>query len=145
MREEELNEKKKKMAMIVSSGTMDKLYSVMMLASAASSMDVEVHLFFTFWGLNALKKGGIDKAELPSNVGISTDMLKGRLKELKIPTLSELLAMCKESGNVKIYACSSTMEIMNVKKEDLIPEVDEIAGAAAFTGIALDSNVSLFV
>jgi peroxiredoxin family protein len=117
----------------------------MMLASTASAMGVEVHLFFTFWGLNALKKGGMEKAKLPGFMSIGTGMMKGRLKEAKIPTLTELVSMCKESGDVKIYACSTTMELMRVKKEDLIPEVDEMVGAAAFMGIALDSNISLFI
>jgi peroxiredoxin family protein len=48
-------------------------------------------------------------------------------------------------GNVKIYACSTTMEIMGVKREELIPEVDEVVGAASFLSIALDSDVQLFI
>jgi peroxiredoxin family protein len=48
-------------------------------------------------------------------------------------------------GNVKIYACSTTMEMMGVKKEELIPEVDDIVGAASFLSIALDSDVQLFI
>jgi peroxiredoxin family protein len=50
-----------------------------------------------------------------------------------------------ESGNVKIYACSTTMELMNIKKEELIPEVDSILGAASFLDIALDADFSLFI
>jgi peroxiredoxin family protein len=48
-------------------------------------------------------------------------------------------------GNIKIYACSTTMEILGVAKEDLIPEVDDIVGAASFLSIALDSDVQLFI
>ncbi len=59
--------------------------------------------------------------------------------------MTELLKMCRQMGNVKIYACSTTMEIMGVKKEDLIPEVDDIVGAASFLSIALDSDVQLFI
>jgi peroxiredoxin family protein len=137
--------KPKKMAIIVHSGSLDKLYPVFMLSSTGAAMDVETHLFFTFWGLMALKKGGLESAGLPSHMTMDTGMMKGMIKDAKVPTLTELLKMCRQMGNVKIYACSTTMEIMGVKKEDLIPEVDEIVGAATFLAIALDSDVQLFI
>lgn len=136
---------KKSMAIIVHSGTMDKLFPVFMLASTAASTDTQVHLFFTFWGLSALKKGGLDKAKLPGAMRIGTGMMKSRMKKANVPSLEELLKMSKETGNVKIYACSTTMELMKVRKEDLIPEVDDIVGAATFTEIALKSQISLFI
>lgn len=138
-------DEKKSMAIIVHSGTMDKLFPVFMLASTAGSMDTQVHLFFTFWGLNALKKEGLRKAKLPGIMSIGTGMMKGRMKKANVPSLGELLKMCKETGNVKLYACSTTMELMKVKREDLIPEVDDIVGAATFTEIALKSQISLFI
>ncbi len=137
--------KPKKMAIIVHSGSLDKLYPVFMLSSTGSAMDVETHLFFTFWGLNALKKGGLESAGLPGLMAVGTGMMKDKIKNAKVPTLTDLLAMCRKMGNVKIYACSTTMEIMDVKKEDLIPEVDAIVGAATFLNIALDSDVQLFI
>ncbi len=137
--------KPKKMAIIVHSGSLDKLYPVFMLSSTGSAMDVETHLFFTFWGLNALKKGGLESAGLPGLMAVGTGMMKDKIKKAKVPTLTDLLAMCRKMGNVKIYACSTTMEIMDVKKEDLIPEVDSIVGAATFLNIALDSDVQLFI
>jgi peroxiredoxin family protein len=137
--------KKQKMAIIVQSGSLDKLYPLFMLSSTAAAMDVETHLFFTFWGLNALKKGGLESAGLPGDMRDGTEMMKERIKNAKIPTLPELLKMCKQMGNVKLYACSTTMEIMGVKKEELVPEVDDVVGAASFLAIALDSNVQLFI
>ena len=136
---------KKKMAIIVHSGTLDKLYPVFMLATAGGAMDVEAHLFFTFWGLDALKKGGLDSAELPGVMRVGTGMMKGRIKDANVPTLPALLDMCNELGNIKIYACSTTMELMKVKEEELIPEVDAIVGAAAFLDIAMDADVQLFI
>jgi len=135
----------KKMAIIVHSGSMDKLIPVLMLASTGGAMDVDVHLFFTFWGLNALKKGGFEAAKLPGDMSISTEMMKEMMKKARVPTLTDMLKMCRETKKVKIYACSTTMEIMGVKKEELIPEVDDIVGAASFLSIALDSDVQLFI
>ncbi len=137
--------KPKKMAIIVHSGSLDKLYPVFMLSSTGGVMDVEVSLFFTFWGLMALKKDGFEKAGLPGLMTIATPMMKSNIKKAKVPTLPDLLKMCRQTGNVKIYACSTTMEIMGVKKEELIPEVDEIVGAASFLSVALDSDVQLFI
>ena len=112
---------------------------------AGASMDVEANLFFTFWGMNMLKKGGFESAKLPAPMSEGTEMMKNKMKKIGVPSLVELLQMCRETGNVKIYACSTTMEIMDVKREDLIPEVDDILGATAFLDIAMDSDVQLFI
>lgn len=140
-----MSEQKKTMAIIAHSGTMDKLFPVFMLASTAASLDTDVHIFFTFWGLSALKKGGLRKAKLPGLMSIGTGMMKGRMKKANVPSLEELLKLSKETGKVKLYACSTTMELMKVKKEDLIPEVDDIVGAATFTEIASKANINLFI
>ena len=138
-------EKRKKIAFVVHSGSLDKLYPVLMLASTGGAMDAEVHLFFTFWGMDAIKKGGLDKAKLPGVMSIGTGMMKNKIKSVGIPTLQELLQMCRDTENVKLYACSTTMQMMDVKKEDLIPEVDEIVGAATFLDIAMDADVQMFI
>ena len=59
--------------------------------------------------------------------------------------LVELMKMCRDTGNVKIYACSTTMAMMDVKKEELIDEVDEIVGAATFLDLAMDAQVQMFI
>ena len=140
-----MSDKVSKHAYVVHSGSLDKLYPVFMLASTGGAMDAEVHLFFTFWGLDAVKKGGLDKAGLPGIMTLGTGMMKNKIKSVGVPSLTELLAMCRETENVKIYACSTTMAMMDVKEEDLIPEVDEIVGAATFLDIAMDADVQMFI
>ncbi|MFX1598470.1 MAG: DsrE/DsrF/DrsH-like family protein [Promethearchaeota archaeon] len=137
--------KGKKAAIIVQSGTIDKLFPVLSLASTAGAMDIETHMFFTFWGLPTLKKGGLDQAGFPAEAKHMEDFMKQRMKEAKMPSLYELLKMAKESGMVKVYACNTTMELMGVKEEDLIPEVDTICGAATFLKEAIDADITLFV
>ncbi len=90
-------EKPTKTAIIVHSGTLDKLYPVFTLASTGGSIDMEVHLFFTFWGLNAVKKGGLE-SKLPGVMSLGTGMMKGKIKSVGVPSLPELLAlaMCKD-------------------------------------------------
>lgn len=135
----------KKMSIIVHSGSLDKLYPVLMLSSAGGSMDMEVHMFFTFWGLNALKKGGLDNAKLPGVMSLGTGMMKGKIKNVGVPTLPELLEMSHDTENVKIYACSTTMRMMDVKEEELIPEVDDIVGAPFFLELAAETDIQLFI
>ncbi|MGQ9565547.1 MAG: DsrE/DsrF/DrsH-like family protein [Candidatus Bathyarchaeales archaeon] len=137
--------KRRKLAMIVHSGTLDKLYSVFILGSTAVSQDIEVHLYFTFWGLNALVKGGLEKAGLPADYKQMEEAMREKLKEMKYPTPYDMLKRMKASGLLKIYACSPTMEMFGVKRENLIPEVDEIAGASAFLDVALDADITLLV
>jgi peroxiredoxin family protein len=138
-------EKKKKLAIIVHSGTLDRLYCAFILGSTATSMDMETHLYFTFWGLTMLKKGALEKAGLPATYKHMEEQLKKKLEEMNYPTPYDLLKRMKASGLLKIYACSPTMEMFGVKKEDLIPEVDQIAGAAAFLDLASDADTTLLI
>lgn len=134
-----------KMAIVVHSGTLDLAYPPLMLASAAGAQDMQVDMFFTFWGLSLIKKKGLKKAKLPGIMRIGTGMMKRRIKKVGIATLEELLEAAIESGTVNIYACTATMDLMNVKKEDLIPDVKGFIGAAGFLDIAADCDIQLFI
>lgn len=136
---------RKKLALIIHSGTIDKLYYAFTLGSTAAAMDMGIHLYFTFWGLNMLRKGAMEKASLPAMYKQFEDTLKTKLKEMNYPTPHDALERMKALGNVKIYACSPTIEMFGVTKETLIPEVDQIAGAAAFLDIASDADITLLI
>jgi len=137
--------KKKKLAIVAHGGTIDRLYTVFILASAAAAMDMETYVYFTFWGLTMLRKGAMEKAGLPDMYKHLEEQLKRKLGEMKYPTPYEMLKRLKATGMLKIYACSPTMEMFGIKREDLIPEVDEIAGAAAFLDLALTADLTLLV
>jgi len=136
---------KKKLALIVESGTLDRLYCAFILGSTAVSMNWEAHLYFTFWGLQALVKGAMEKATLPSDYAKMEPMMRERLKAMKYPTPYDMLKRMKASGLLKIYACTPTMEMFAIKRETLIPEVDEMVGASTFLTIAADADVTLFI
>ncbi|MFP3985356.1 MAG: DsrE/DsrF/DrsH-like family protein [Candidatus Bathyarchaeia archaeon] len=136
---------RKRLAIVVQGGTLDKLYCAFILSSTAVAMDMEAHLYFTFWGLNMLVKGAMEKASLPSTYKHLEEQMRKSLARMKYPTPYEMLKRMKQSGMLKIYACSPTMEMFGVKREDLIPEVDEIAGAAAFLAVASEADVTLFI
>ncbi|MHA1244646.1 MAG: DsrE/DsrF/DrsH-like family protein [Candidatus Heimdallarchaeota archaeon] len=135
----------KKMSIVVHSGTFDKVYPALMLAAAGGAMDMEVNIFFTFWGLLLLKKKGLKRAKLPGLMALVTPMMRWRVKQVGIESLPNLLKAALETENVNLYACEATMSLMMVKKKHLIPEVKGYMGAAGFLDIAVESDVQLFI
>jgi peroxiredoxin family protein len=135
------NEDMKKVSIVVSEGTFDKAMMPLIIATTAASMGMEVHIFFTFFGLKLLKKG--TKPKLPGMMRLFTGMILKKMEKLKIPDFEELKQQAIDLG-VHLYACSTSMTLMNVKKEDIIDSA-EILGAAKFIDIAADSEVQLFI
>ena len=135
------DEDMKKVSIVVSEGTFDKAMMPLIIGTTAASMGMEVHIFFTFFGLKLLKKG--TKPKLPGMMRLFTGMILKKMKKLKIPDFEELKQQAIDLG-VHLYACSTSMTLMNVKKEDLIDSA-EILGAAKFIDIAADSEVQLFI
>jgi peroxiredoxin family protein len=136
-----------KLTIIVHSGDMDKLYSALIVANGALAMGMEASLFFTFWGLMRLKKGGLEKGPLSkmNMLGLGKWMVKKRMKKANVASLERLLADFKELGG-KIIACDMTMEIMGIKPEDLRQDlITECGAVGTYIEEARDSKVSLFI
>ena len=132
---------------IVHSGDMDKLYSALIIANGALSMGMEASLYFTFWGLQRLKKGGLEKGPLSKMhmLGLGKWMVNMRMKKANVASLERLLADFKELGG-KIIACEMTMEIMGIKKEDLRQDlIDEYGAVGAYIQQARESSITLFI
>lgn len=132
-----------KMAFIVGSDKFEKLMMSIILSRTGAAMDVETHIFFTFWGLNLLKNGGADKAKInmpPLMRNLGTWMIKRKLINAGFKKPSEMLKELVKTGKVHLHACSTTLELFGLKKEDLIPEVEDIVGAATFLDIAADAD-----
>ncbi len=92
-----------------------------------------------------LVKGAMEKAGLPATYKHLEESMRKNLERMKYPTPYEMLKRLKQSSKCKIYACSPSMEMFGMKKEDFIPEVDEIIGAATFLEIAAEADISLFI
>jgi peroxiredoxin family protein/TusA-related sulfurtransferase len=155
--------KKQSMLLICSKGTLDMAYPPLILATTAASMDVDVKLFFTFYGLDIINRHKVHKLKvaplanpampmpvpniigaLPGMTAMATMMMKGMMKKGQVPDIVEMIRTAKELG-VTFLGCQMTMDVMGVKKEDLIDEVDDTVGAAAFVADALDADVSMFI
>ncbi len=131
----------KKVAIVVSEDTFDKGMMAMMIANTAASMGMEVHIFFSFFGLRLLKKGA--RPKLPGMYRLFTGMFINRMAKGGVQDFGGQVQTAMELG-VNLYACSTTMSLMNVKKEDMVDGV-KILGAAGFLGIAADTDMQFFI
>lgn len=132
---------------VVASGDMDKLYSALIIANGSLAMGMEVSLYFTFWGLERLKKGGLGAGPLSRMhmLGLGKLFIKWRMRKANVATLQRLLRDFKELGG-KIIACEMTMEIMGVRRESLQDElIDEYGAVGAYIRDARQSNITLFI
>ncbi len=136
-----------KATIVVHSGDMDKIFSALIICNGALSMGMEASLYFTFWGLERLKKDGLEKGPLSKmNMGgLGKRMINSRMKQSNVASLERLIQDYKELGG-KIIACEMTMEIMGVKKEDLRQElIDEYGAVGTYIREARDSKITLFI
>ncbi len=136
-----MEKSKKKIAIVVSENSLDKAMMPMILATSGIALDAEVHVFFTFWGLELLKKNY--KPKLKGIMKPFTGMMVKKMKEQNISSFEELRSQCIELG-AKFYACSTSMAMMGIKEDDLIDGV-QISGATKFLKIALNADTTLFI
>jgi len=136
-----------KLTIVVHSGDMDKIYSTLIIANGALSMGMEASLYFTFWGLQRLQKGGLEKGPLSKMhmLGIGKSMMKRRMNKANVSSLERLMQDFKELGG-KIIACDMTMGIMGIKKEDLREDlITEYGAVGTYIQEARESTVNLFI
>ncbi|MCE7791495.1 DsrE/DsrF/DrsH-like family protein [Salipaludibacillus sp. CUR1] len=159
-------EKKDQATMIVFDGDLDKAIASFIIATGAAAMGKKVTMFFTFWGLNVLRKeehidikdkNFLEKmfAKLmprgPKNLklskmnygGVGSHLMKKMMKEHNVSTLPELVELAQEL-EVNMVACTMTMDVMGLKQEELIDGI-EFAGVASYLAEAEDANVNLFI
>lgn len=132
---------------ILHSGEMDKLYSALIIGNGALAMGMEAYIYFTFWGLERLKKGGLEGGTLSrmNFLGLGKWMIKRRMEKANVASLRRLLEDFKALGG-HILACDMTMEIMGISAEDLEQEViDDYCAVGTYIQAARDSTVTLFI
>lgn len=149
-----------KLAIIAVHGTLDLAYPPLILATAAIALDMEAAIFFTFYGLEIIKKGNADKlmvapvanpampmpvpnivGMLPGMTAMATGMMNSWMKKANVAKLSDLLDMAVEGG-VKLMACQMSMDVLGIKKEELIDGI-EVVGAATFLNYASQNAIAL--
>jgi peroxiredoxin family protein/TusA-related sulfurtransferase len=162
-------DRKKRMTIVCSKGTLDTAYPPFILANTAAAMDLEVSLFFTFYGLAIINKKKYKKLKIaplanpampmpspmdkifsnalgaiPGMTAIGTMMMKRMFKKGDVPPIEEMVEDAIELG-VRLLPCQMTMDVMGVKNEDIIDGAEEPVGAAAFLAETIDSDINLFI
>jgi peroxiredoxin family protein len=150
---------------VVFSGDLDKAIASFIIANGAAAMGKKVTMFFTFWGLNILrkeeqvrvnkglmdrmfgmmmprgsKKLGLSKMNMG---GIGARLIRKVMKDKNVSSLEELIDQARGNG-VRLVACNMSMDVMGIKREELIDGI-EVGGVAAYLGEAEKSNVNLFI
>jgi peroxiredoxin family protein len=163
----ELQETKpERVTIVVLSGDMDRVMAAFIIATGAAAMGMQVTMFFTFWGLNAIRrkgatssakdwlrkmfgilnKGGAETLPLSrfNFCGVGLRMMKRVMRENRMPGVPELLQMAQDLG-VRFIACTTTMGLMGIRKDTLIDGVDQLAGVTTYLAEAREGSVNLFI
>lgn len=154
-------------SMVVFSGDLDKVLAAMIIANGAAAMDMPVHIFFTFWGLNTLRKDGpvalhgkktmtegmfarmmprgpgelhLSKMNM---AGLGTRMIKKEMTKKHVQDLAGLLKSAQDQG-VEFIACTMSMDLMGIHKEELIPGI-RYGNVASFLDAADRCRITLFI
>jgi peroxiredoxin family protein len=157
---------KEKLTLVVFSGDLDRALAAFMLAITGASMGMEVTMFFTFWGLNVIKKnegslkskgimrkmlnlmnrGGSGRLKMSKfhMFGLGTWMMKRLMKEVNMPSIEEFITMAHQMG-VKMVPCSTSCGFMGLSEDAFRSEAEGMAGAAYFLNEARNSKVTLFI
>jgi peroxiredoxin family protein len=156
----------KKLAIIATKGSLDWAYPPFILASTAAALGYETQIFFTFYGLQLLKKKlalevtplgnpgmpmpmGMDKwfpvlgLALPGMQGMMTAMMKQKMKAKGVASVEELRDLCQEA-EVKLIACQMTVDLFDMDQSEFVDGL-EYAGAAAFFEFAGESDICLYI
>ncbi|MBY9017075.1 MAG: DsrE/DsrF/DrsH-like family protein [Candidatus Lokiarchaeota archaeon] len=128
---------------IVKDKSFEKFAMMMLLGTTADAMDIKSNFFFTFWGLNLLKKGYKPKvAGMPFPMkGMAAGMFKKRMAKFGIEDPWGMIKEAIENGNMKLYPCQMTMDLMKIKAEDIIDIAEAPVGAAAFLEMSADGKI----
>ena len=149
-----------KIAIICSKGGLDMAYPGLILANAARMSGIEATLFFTFWGLDIINEKRIDHLHtptvgnpsmpiptmlggLPGMESFTTKMMKKKMEQLDIPPVREMIEMLHDAG-AELYACQMAMEMFDLERSDLVPQVDDVLTAMDFYDKAAGAQI-LFI
>ncbi len=149
--------RQRRVAIICSKGGLDEAYPALILANAARMAGIEAFIFFTFYGLDVITDKKVDSLHvnmvgnpsspmptmvmgLPGMETVAAKMMKKRMQDLDLPEVREMLEMLHDSG-AQLYACELAMDMMNVDKDDLIPQVEGVITAADFYEKSEDAQI----
>jgi len=158
--------KPERVTIVLLSGDLDRAMAAFIIATGAAAMGMQVTMFFTFWGLNTIRRKGARSAakdwlrrmfgllnkggaeSLPLSRfhfgGLGTRMMQKVMKQNRMPGVPELMQTALDLG-VRFIACTTTMGLMGITKDTLIEGIDQFAGVTTYLAEAKQGNVNLFI
>lgn len=142
----------KKVSIIISRGSLDGAYPGLIMANGARMEGIDVNLFFTFFGLDAIHKGRNEHLKVatvgnpglhmmtwlggvPGMSAMVSHMMEKEMEKLDIPPVPEFLEMIKDSG-AGLYACKATVDMFHLTKDDFVEQIDDVITVGDFYGLA---------
>jgi peroxiredoxin family protein len=146
--EQKIRQPVERVSIIVSRGSLEGVYPGLIMANGARMEGIEASLFFTFFGLDAIAQKRVDRLKvatvgnpgmhmptvlgaLPGMSAFATSMMKKEIKKLDIPPIREFLEIIHDAGG-EIYGCKASVDMFHLKKEDFLPQVDDIITVGQF-------------
>ncbi len=137
-----------KAAIVVSKGSLEGIYPALIMANGARMEGIEADLFFTFFGLDAIRKDRYEKIKvatvgnpgmhLPTWLGaipgfsaVATRMMQRQMEKIDIPPIPEFIELVADSG-VRLYACKATVDMFGLTMDDFVPQVEDIISVGEF-------------
>jgi peroxiredoxin family protein len=146
-----------KVCIVVSRGSLDGIYPGLIMANGARMEGIDADVFFTFFGLEAIRKDRVGHVKvatvgnpgmhMPTMVGglpgmsaLATHMMKRQMEKLDIPPVGEFIELLSDSG-AGLYACKATVDMFGLSQEDFVPQVDGIITVGDFFTLAADGEI----
>jgi peroxiredoxin family protein len=137
-----------KVAIVISKGSLEGIYPGLIMANGARMEGIDADLFFTFFGLDAIRKDRYGKIKvatvgnpgmhlptligaLPGFSGLATRMMKRQMEKIDIPPIPEFIELVADSG-VRLYACKATVDMFGLTMDDFVPQVEDIISVGQF-------------
>jgi peroxiredoxin family protein len=146
-----------KVSIVISKGSLEGIYPGLIMANGARMEGIEASLFFTFFGLDAIRKDRIDRIKvatvgnpgmhmptflgaLPGMSAIATKMMARQMEKLDIPPVREFVELISDSGG-KLYACQATVDMFGLTMDDFVPQVDRVLTVGEFYELSAGSQI----
>jgi peroxiredoxin family protein len=146
-----------KVSIVISKGSLEGVYPGLIMANGARMEGIEADLFFTFFGLDAIRKDRIEKIKvatvgnpgmhlptwlgaLPGMSWLATQMMKRQMEKIDLPPVPEFVELVADSG-ARLYACKATVDMFGLTRDDFVPQVEEIISVGEFYGKAAGGQI----
>ncbi|MBI5453791.1 MAG: DsrE/DsrF/DrsH-like family protein [Deltaproteobacteria bacterium] len=137
--------KEKRYCIFLHSGSYDRVYQAMSITNVALATGYEVHIFFSYGALKRLVKGNTDKVVIEGEPVFFKEEIERNLKRGTLDSISEMIETAKRFGRLKIYACTGSMAVLNIARDELIEHVDMSMGLVYFLNLVKDAEQVLYI